>query len=255
MGNWLVFCFLFYVGSVSGWVLELFFRRFISGANPERKWINPGFLAGPCLPLYGMGLCFLYMLSVAESELEGLIPGDALRTGLLIVSMCISMTLLELAVGLICLKGFNLRLWDYRSLPGNYRGLVCPQFSLIWTALGVLYYAFLHPHVEDMVKWLSDNLQFSFFVGMFFGVFFVDLAYSTGIVVRIKRFADENDVVVRYEQLKSYIRSVRDERKLKIHFITPLKTDSPFLEDLNNFREHLERRLDLEYAFRRHKKH
>ena len=30
--------------TVAGWVLELFFRRFISGNNPERKWINPGFM-------------------------------------------------------------------------------------------------------------------------------------------------------------------------------------------------------------------
>ncbi|MGN0035225.1 MAG: hypothetical protein ACI364_05820 [Coriobacteriales bacterium] len=33
--------------------MELFFRRFISSNNPQRKWINPGFLAGPYLPLYG----------------------------------------------------------------------------------------------------------------------------------------------------------------------------------------------------------
>ena len=33
----LVFAFLFFVGSVFGWVLELFFRRFFSKNNPERK--------------------------------------------------------------------------------------------------------------------------------------------------------------------------------------------------------------------------
>ena len=32
--------FLFFAGSVSGWVLELLFRRFLSSANPERRWIN-----------------------------------------------------------------------------------------------------------------------------------------------------------------------------------------------------------------------
>jgi len=36
---------------VFGWVLELLFRRFFSGTNPEHRWINPGFCVGPYLPL------------------------------------------------------------------------------------------------------------------------------------------------------------------------------------------------------------
>ena len=47
MNTFLKLAFLFYIGSSLGWVLELFFRRFISGNNPERKWINPGFMVGP----------------------------------------------------------------------------------------------------------------------------------------------------------------------------------------------------------------
>ena len=45
----LIVLYLFFFGGVGGWVLELLFRRFFSGANPERKWLNPGFLFGPCL--------------------------------------------------------------------------------------------------------------------------------------------------------------------------------------------------------------
>ena len=56
MNQVLIFAFLFFIGSCLGWCMEVFFRRFFSRANPERKWINPGFLAGPYLPLYGFGL-------------------------------------------------------------------------------------------------------------------------------------------------------------------------------------------------------
>ena len=48
----LVLAFLFYIGSIAGWVLELFFRKIVCS---EHKWINPGFLTGPYLPLYGFG--------------------------------------------------------------------------------------------------------------------------------------------------------------------------------------------------------
>lgn len=69
-------CFLFFVGSVSGWVAELLFRRFFSSANPERKWINPGFCIGPYLPLYGVGLCLLYLIAaLGEHCLPAMLHG------------------------------------------------------------------------------------------------------------------------------------------------------------------------------------
>ena len=51
----LLLAFLFFVGSLTGWVLELFYRRFVS----QKKWVNPGFLSGPYLPIYGFGLVLL----------------------------------------------------------------------------------------------------------------------------------------------------------------------------------------------------
>ena len=59
----ILLCFLFFFCAVLGWVIELFFRRFISKANPDRLWLNPGFLTGPYLPLYGCGVVVLYALS------------------------------------------------------------------------------------------------------------------------------------------------------------------------------------------------
>lgn len=47
MNMFLTLAYLFFIGSTLGWVAELLYRRFLSGANPERKWINPGFCVGP----------------------------------------------------------------------------------------------------------------------------------------------------------------------------------------------------------------
>ena len=68
MNVFLTLTYLFFIGSVSGWVLELFFRKFFSSSNPEHKWINPGFCTGPYLPLYGFGLCVLYLFALLGSE-------------------------------------------------------------------------------------------------------------------------------------------------------------------------------------------
>lgn len=66
MNLFLTIAFLFFIGSMAGWGIEVVFRRFFSSANPERKWINPGFLSGPYLPLYGFSLCVLFLLSLLE---------------------------------------------------------------------------------------------------------------------------------------------------------------------------------------------
>ena len=60
MNLFLTLAFLFFIGAITGWVIEVLFRRFLSSANPERKWINPGFCTGPYMTLYGVGLCMLY---------------------------------------------------------------------------------------------------------------------------------------------------------------------------------------------------
>ena len=100
----LVLAYLFFLGSVFGWVLELFFRKFFSGSNPEHKWINPGFCVGPYLPLYGSGLCILYLLAVGGTRwgLEASTAGRAL----LFLGMAVSKTLSEYIAGLISVKGF-----------------------------------------------------------------------------------------------------------------------------------------------------
>ena len=58
MNEFLKLAFLFFMGCLLGWCLEVLYRRF-TPANKERRWINPGFLVGPYLPLYGFGLCTL----------------------------------------------------------------------------------------------------------------------------------------------------------------------------------------------------
>ena len=139
MNFFLTLAYLFFIGSVSGWVLELFFRKWFSSSNPEHKWINPGFCTGPYLPIYGFGLCALYLLALLgrETGLDGSIQGRAL----LFLGMAVSMTLIEYLGGLMLLKGAKIRLWDYSNCRGNIQGLICPLFSFFWVLLGTGYYS------------------------------------------------------------------------------------------------------------------
>ena len=70
--------FLFFTGSVLGWVIELFYRKFFERVqNPQRRWVNPGFLTGPWLPVYGIGALALFAMSFVETFISGLDKGGA----------------------------------------------------------------------------------------------------------------------------------------------------------------------------------
>lgn len=238
MNYFLCFAFLFFIGSVSGWVLELFYRRFFSKNNPERKWINPGFCIGPYLPLYGTGLCFLYLLSSIQSYFP--FSSSAVRTGFLLVSMTAAMTIIEYAAGLVSLRGFHVRLWDYSEEWLNLQGIICPKFSFFWGLLGSGYYFLVHPYILDALRWLSENLAFSFIIGMYFGIFIIDAAHSTQLIARLKKLADEYGVIVRYEQLKNRIHSFESEQKKKYQFFRPFRTDRSLREYIQELKDQFE---------------
>ena len=236
MNLFLTLAFLFFIGSTFGWVLELFYRRFISSSNPERRWINPGFCTGPYLPIYGNGLCALYLLA----SLEGRLPW--MNKFVMFLFMAVAMTGIEYIAGLCCLKITKVRLWDYSDQWGNIQGIICPLFSLYWAVGGALYYFLIHPHILNALEWLSQNLAFSFVIGMFLGVFTIDFIHSANLVAKLKAFADENNVVVRYEALKLHIRQAEGKTKKKYHFFRPFESETPLREHLKQMADTLEQR-------------
>ncbi len=235
MGFFLTLAFLFFIGSLSGWIIELLFRRFISRANPERKWINPGFCTGPYLPLYGSGLCLLFL--VASLENFNFIQNPIGNKIALFAAMAVLMTVIEYIAGIFCLKVAKVRLWDYTGEWGNIQGIICPKFSLIWALLGAVYYFFIHPYILDALIWLSNNLAFSFFIGLFFGVFAIDVAHSVQLTAKLKKYAEDNGVIVKYEHFKLQIRKFGEKNKKKYGFLLPLRLDRPISEYL---KEHID---------------
>lgn len=238
MSIFLTLAYLFFIGSVIGWVLELLYRNL---TQKHQKWVNPGFCTGPYLPIYGFGLCTLFLL--ASLEQYSLIQNPVWNKITLFLAMAVGMTLIEYLAGLFCLKVLKVRLWDYSNLPGNIQGIICPTFSLFWAILGAVYYFLIHPYILDGLYWLSQNLAFSFFIGMFFGIFIIDVAHSGNLLVKLKRFAEENEVIVRYEALKDHILAIHEKNKATYRFFLPFQEVLPLTEVLADMQESLEKRI------------
>lgn len=236
MSLFLTLAFLFCIGSSAGWLLEVIFRRFYSKSNPERKWINPGFLTGPWLPLYGFGLCLLFLLAGLERYFA--IDGWLAKAVLFLI-MAISMTAIEYLAGLISIKLLKVRLWDYSNEWGNVNGIVCPLFSAFWALLGAIYYFLIHPNVLDALRWLSENLAFSFVIGLYFGIFSVDVFHSCNILAKIKSFAEEQKITVRYDRLRRIMIRAAEKRKNRKIFFLPIHYSSAITEQLKDYNEWL----------------
>ena len=194
---------LFVVGSLIGWIIELFFRRFVS----QKKWMNPGFLTGPYLPIYGFGVLVLY----GVSNLSLGIPNQVLDVIIHILIIGVGMTLIEFVAGLIFIKGFKVKLWDYNNRKGNIMGIICPSFSLIWLVVGSLYYFLLNPLLVEGISWISENLIYTYFVGAVVGAMAVDFAYSIHLATKLKDYKEL--ATLRFEDFKKELK----ERINRIH--------------------------------------
>lgn len=218
MEYFLIVAFLFITGSVIGWVIELFFRRIFTA----KKWINPGFLVGPYLPLYGFGLCGLFGL--ASIDISFITEIRWLQIVIMVAIMTLVMTFIEYIAGLIFIKGMNIKLWDYSNRKGNIQGIVCPLFTFFWGVVSAIYIIFIHNIVISWVSWFQNNITFSFFVGAIIGAMVVDFAYSMHLATMIKRYAKESKFVIHYEKLKESISDRFNESKVKRIFMLPFKT-------------------------------
>ena len=197
---------LFVIGSLLGWIIELFFRRFVS----QKKWVNPGFLTGPYLPIYGFGVVVLYAVSNIPLGIELKAVDIIVR----IIIIGFGMTFIEFIAGLIFIKGLKIKLWDYSDRKGNIMGIICPIFSLAWLVVGSLYYFLLNPVLVEGISWISENLIYTFFVGGVVGAMIVDLSYSIHLATKLKQFKEMQGL--RFEEFKKEFKKKVNELKSKI---------------------------------------
>ncbi len=219
----LLYLFLFLTGSILGYGLEVFFRRLFTA----KKWVNPGFMRGPWLPLYGFGVIIMFtvivLLLTCLPSFSFYNPfgcydfldkesGPNVADLLPICIMACSMILLEFVAGLIFVKGFKVKLWDYTNMKGNIMGIICPQFNLIWFALAVIFYYGLNPFVYKAAAASFDymfggeggvaHFGFIFFLGLVYGIMLIDFINSAQVFARVRAWANKSGLASRYDEMR-----------------------------------------------------
>lgn len=228
----IVIAFVFMVFSFLGWILELFYRRFCS----QKKWVNPGFLRGPYLPIYGIGVVLLTAFIFIMTIFENVFFSKIIFHLVIIIGIGILMTIIELIAGLIFIKKMNIRLWDYSDCKFNFQGIICLKFSIYWTILGAIFYLLLfNPIVNLIISFITlDWIMIAvFLMGIFYGIFIIDLINSLNILNKIKAFAKENGIILKIEKFKLHIKEKIDAKEYK--FLSPFKSNVSIKEHLKSF--------------------
>ena len=224
MSIFLTGVFIFILGSIVGWLLEIVYRRFVFG-----ELVNPGFLVGPYLPIYGFGLLSITIL-------HNILMRFDLSPIVAILLMGVIMTLIELLGGLFCISQ-KVKLWDYSDNWLNYKGIICPLYSSMWILAGAIYYFFLYDPLMYAVNWFNDNISFSYVIGLLSGFLIIDFFYSSKLYIKIRKYAKKNNIVVRYEKLKDHIKDETKKAEEKYFFLFPFRQSRKLIEYLDSYRD------------------
>ena len=205
MNYFIRFLFIFLFCSFAGWLLEVAFRS-IKG----KRLINPGFLTGCCLPIYGFGGTAMFLLCSVDFSFVGNRVAEVI---LLLVLATVVMTLIEFIAGYISLRFYHNRLWDYSGQWGNIKGIICPLFSFFWGVICLAYYFLAYEPLGKLSLWVVSSPYAIFFLGIAFGIFLVDLCKSLELMGKLRKYAISIRQTVSLEKIKVYLQEENKKRK------------------------------------------
>jgi uncharacterized protein len=132
----IIYFYLFVFFSFWGWVLEFTFRSW-----KNKRMVNPGFLGGPYLPIYGTTAVLLAVTSSLLSNSSFVLK---------LISYFIITTGTEFCTGFFFNEFFKIRLWDYSKEHFTLKNHICLTFSIYWLILAFVFEYYLLPNAISL---------------------------------------------------------------------------------------------------------
>lgn len=162
---------IFFIYAFLGWCTEVAYAALDIG-----KFVNRGFLNGPCCPVYGFGVLIVVgILTPLKDNLLILFTGSVLLT-----------TVLEYITGWILEKAFHNKWWDYSDKPFNVKGYICLKFSILWGLACTFIMVALHPAIFGFIKMIPKTLGIVL-SSLILGVFVVDCIVTVSTILKFNK--------------------------------------------------------------------
>ena len=135
-------CFLFFLYSFTGGILEV-----IQAAFNQKRFVNRGFINSPLCISYGIGAV---IITINTHEMTGL--------WIFLVAM-IDATVIEWFGGHFIEHFYHERWWDYSKNKWNLDGYICVSHSIFWGILGYLGVRFANPFIFTIYKMIPALIR------------------------------------------------------------------------------------------------
>lgn len=165
-----IFFLLFLIYSFLGWAMEVTLKS-IEG----KKFVNRGFLIGPCCSIYGWGGILITIL----------LSRYASNPVLLFFMAILVCGVLEYLTSFFMEKIFHLRWWDYSQRKFNINGRVCLNTIIPFGILGMLIMYVSNPFFLDKLNNLSELMLNIIFYALAF-IYVVDNIISLSTILGIR---------------------------------------------------------------------
>ena len=189
--TWLIY---FYFYCICGWIFE---STYVSIRT--KKLTNRGFMKGPWLPLYGSGAVIVLFVTMPFEQY----PVAVYFAG------AIAATILEYITGVVMLKLFKVRYWDYRYQKIQFQGHICLTSTIAWGFLSLLMVYVVHKPVAAFIATWNPE-----FLSVFTFVVTICMAYDFANAFRDAM--DLRALVIKAEELAKQLNAAFEEEKIEL---------------------------------------
>lgn len=162
----------------------------------SHKLTNRGFMKGPWLPLYGSGAILVLLVTLPYADHP---------VGVYFAGM-IAATILEYVTGVVMVKLFKVRYWDYSYKKIQFQGHICLSSSLAWGGLSILMVYVIHPPIVKFIDMWNENV-----VNILTFIVTICMAYDFANAFR--EAMDLRALIIQAEELKKRMDEVVAEKK------------------------------------------
>ena len=171
----LKFFILFIFYSFAGWIIE---TLWVSWCN--KKFMDRGFLIGPCCPIYGCGALLIILL----------LNRFAFNPIVLFLMTTIICGFLEYGTSWVMEKFFKARWWDYSNKIFNLKGRICLENLLAFGIMGLSVTYFINPYIEIWLTYLNEQQLRIISTGLW-TIFVIDFVLSTVVVYGFRKVTEK----------------------------------------------------------------
>ena len=161
---------LFFIYAFVGWCIEV-----VAKIIDDRKFVNRGFLIGPILPIYGVGV-LLILLVTKQTD-------NFIIVFLKAIAVC---SVLEYFTSWIMEVFFKTRWWDYSQRRFNLNGRICVNTMIPFGILGLFVVYLLNPFLNFVIDH-SPYVLNVIFTGIFVFFILLDFIITLKVLFKIKK--------------------------------------------------------------------